>query len=217
MGKHTVVFGSPRRLNLQAVCRPTPVSSGRYWISGHPSIVINQSELRQPTWGANDTIAALEHKDRVPVLIDLWLESDDETLSVDPDLLFGSAPCLQFLQLVHIPFPGLSKPLTISPIPDTVFPRRWSRASPRCCAGNADVRLRSRILEFQCGERILGGPRRCPFTRQVACTSRSSTQIRHFTTRTVHRSHTNAHDTMKHKWYFSIRAFTRSRLTSTGA
>jgi hypothetical protein len=56
-----------------------------------------------------------------------------------------------------------------------------------------------RIFEFQWGERILGGPRgprrRYPFTRQVACNSHISTHIRHFTTRTAHRSHTNVHDT----------------------
>jgi hypothetical protein len=47
-----------------------------------------------------------------PVLTDLRLDSDDETLGtlIDPDLfLGGSAPCLRFLHLTYIPFPGLSK------------------------------------------------------------------------------------------------------------
>ncbi|KAI0279649.1 hypothetical protein BGY98DRAFT_1096028 [Russula aff. rugulosa BPL654] len=44
------------------------------------------------------------------VLTDLWLESDDETASVEPELfLGGSAPCLQSLQLIYITFPGLPK------------------------------------------------------------------------------------------------------------
>jgi hypothetical protein len=97
------------------------------------SIVINQSDkLWQPTWGTNDAIPTLEHNDRIPVLAGLWLESDDETVPVDPDLFLGGyAPCLRFLQLVPIPFPGLSKPLSPAThnIPHSA--RRWSRASPR--------------------------------------------------------------------------------------
>jgi hypothetical protein len=85
-----------------------------------------------PKWGLDNVAAVFEQNNRVcqiglsgvptsqmgeilaamhkpfPVLTDLWLESDDETVSVDPDLfLGGSAPCLRFLQLAYIPFPGL--------------------------------------------------------------------------------------------------------------
>jgi len=63
-----------------------------------------------PTPQMGEILAAM-HKP-FPVLKDLWLdsESDDETVSVDPDLfLGGSAPCLQFLHLAYIPFPGLPK------------------------------------------------------------------------------------------------------------
>jgi hypothetical protein len=69
--KHTVVFGSPRRLNLQVVCHPTPV---RKMLDIWPPlpIVINQSDkLWQSTWGTNNTIATLKHNDRIPVLTDL--------------------------------------------------------------------------------------------------------------------------------------------------
>jgi hypothetical protein len=64
-----------------------------------------------------EEILAAMHKS-FPVLTDLWLESKGEigeTLAtlVDPDLfLGGSAPCLRFIQLVHIPFPGLPKLLS---------------------------------------------------------------------------------------------------------
>jgi len=65
-----------------------------------------------PTSPMGEILAAM-HKP-FPVLEDLWLdsESDDETvlMSVDPDLfLGGSAPCLRFLHLSYIPFPGLPK------------------------------------------------------------------------------------------------------------
>ena len=81
----------------------------------------------------DNIIAVLEHSDRVcdislyfegldldklsaamqvpfPELTHLWLRSSDETVSALPDsFLGGSAPCLQYLQLKGIPFPGLPK------------------------------------------------------------------------------------------------------------
>jgi hypothetical protein len=86
------------------------------------------------TWGVVNVAAVLEQNNRIcqiglfdvptsqmevilaamhkpfPVLTDLRLESDDQTGSVDPgSFLGGSAPCLRYLQLDYIPFPGLPK------------------------------------------------------------------------------------------------------------
>ena len=56
-----------------------------------------------------EILATLMHKS-FPVLTELWLDSKDETASVDLDsFLGGSIPCLQILYLAHIPFPGLPK------------------------------------------------------------------------------------------------------------
>jgi hypothetical protein len=89
--------------------------------------VINQSDkIWQPTWGTNNTVATLKHNGRIPVLTDLWLESDDETVSVDPDLfLGGSAPRLPVGSnsnsgIIETLF---RRPLTISLVPDIFLAR----------------------------------------------------------------------------------------------
>jgi hypothetical protein len=94
-----------------------------------------------PTLEMKEILAAM-HKP-FPVLTHLDLGSDGDTpeTPVDPDLfLGGSAPCLRFLHLAFIAFPGLRKlllslpltlPIFVSPIPDTFHPRRSSHASPR--------------------------------------------------------------------------------------
>jgi hypothetical protein len=127
-----VVFESPLRLDLRISCHPTTPVREKLDIWPSFPIVINQSTKWQPTWGTDNTIAALEQNDRIckinlsdvpgpqmgeilaamhkpfPVLTDLRLISDDETVSVDFDLfLGGSAPCLRSLHLFHIPLPGL--------------------------------------------------------------------------------------------------------------
>jgi hypothetical protein len=91
--------------------------------------------------GTDDAIPTLEHNDRIPVLTDLpWLESDGETVSVDPDLfLGGSAPCLRFPRWFTFHFRDyrnlFRRPLTILISPFRIyFSRgdRWSRAYPGC-------------------------------------------------------------------------------------
>jgi hypothetical protein len=129
-----IVFESPLRLNLRIPCHPTTPVREKLGIWPSFRIVITQSTKWKPTWGTDNTIAALEHNDRIckinlsgvpgsqmgeilaamqkpfPVLTYLRLNSDDETVSLDPDLfLGGSVPCLRFLQLAHIPFRGSPK------------------------------------------------------------------------------------------------------------
>ena len=131
-----LVFASPRRLNLRLVCtRRKPV---RDMLGIWPTfpIVIDDQELgrhRRPRVDhVGNTIAALEHRDRVcqigleniplslfpilaatmqesfPALERLQLDSEDESPMLRPEsFLGGSAPRLRSLTLQNIPFPAL--------------------------------------------------------------------------------------------------------------
>ena len=128
----SVVFGSPRRLNLQLVC--TSETPARDTLDVWPSLPLLIRDSDHPTEGMDDFIAVLEHSNRVVKidlhnvndpdletvlaamrvpfleLTDLMLHSDDGMVSVLPDsFLGGSAPRLQILWLDRIPFPGLLK------------------------------------------------------------------------------------------------------------
>ena len=131
----TIVFGSPRCLNLQLHCNGrTPV---REMLDIWPPLPIVIWESGNEMWGNGNIIAALEHNDRIckidlfniprsqlenvlaaikkpfPALtrLDLGFKDEiDETVPVDPVwFLGGSAPSLQTLILYRIPFPGLPK------------------------------------------------------------------------------------------------------------
>ena len=129
-----VVFGSPRRLNLRLHCGPrTPV---REMLDIWPSLPISVFVYGHKTEDFDSTIAALEHKERIsefcmllaphtfplavlpmmqqpfPALRRLYLnfQPDDEAMPVVPNsFLGGSAPHLQEITLVDVPFPGLPK------------------------------------------------------------------------------------------------------------
>jgi hypothetical protein len=132
----SIVFGSPRRLNLRLVC--TAKMRLRDMLDIWPPLpLVIQSGLfhgNRPTGRADNIVAALERRDRVhrielrpinssswelflaamqepfPELTYLFLESHTETMLVIPDsLLGGSAPHLIHLALHNIPFPGLPK------------------------------------------------------------------------------------------------------------
>jgi len=131
-----VVFGSPRRLDLRLVCtRTTPVSRLldiwppfpiTVYLPNHFSVVDKN--------GVENIIAALECRDRIsiiliydirgpeleilftvvheslPVLTTLLLQSTDESVPVLPEtFLGGSAPRLQEIRLMGIPFPSFPK------------------------------------------------------------------------------------------------------------
>jgi hypothetical protein len=128
----TLVFRSPRRLNLRLVCTPeTPVKDTLDIWPALPLIVRGRMTLSS---GTDNIIAALERSSRVcqvyllnlavwqlekvlaamqvpfPELTDLRLFSDGETLPVTPDsFLDGSAPRLQYFESSGIPFLGLPK------------------------------------------------------------------------------------------------------------
>jgi len=133
-----VVFASPRGLDLRLVCtRTTPVSRLLdIWppfpitlFLDYPSSVVDKPEN-----GVENIIAALECRDRIsiihivdirgpeleklftvvheslPVLTTLLLQSTDESVPVLPEtFLGGSAPRLQDIRLMGIPFPSFPK------------------------------------------------------------------------------------------------------------
>jgi hypothetical protein len=126
-----VVFGSPRRLNLQLFCtHSTPV---REKIDAWPLLPILVSGFGYEECGADNIFAALEHNGRIrllnlidfpssqmekllvaiqqpfPALTSLRLRSSETVPVVPASFLGGSAPQLQTLTLESIPFPGLSK------------------------------------------------------------------------------------------------------------
>ena len=128
-----IVLDSPLCLKLQICCHPgIPVREKLDIWPALPVFLAQYDKDWQPTWGVANVAAALEQNNRIchialldvstsnmeeilaamhksfPILTELWLHSEDETASVDPDsFLGGSIPCLQILYLTHIPFPGL--------------------------------------------------------------------------------------------------------------
>ena len=130
----TVVFGSPRRLNLQLVCSSkTPARDTLdVWPALPLVVVINARGF--PVKSVDNIVAVLERSNRVrtisvigvfssdlekvlaamqvpfPELTYLELKPNDEMVTVIPDsFLGGSARRLQYLYFHDIPFPGLPK------------------------------------------------------------------------------------------------------------
>jgi hypothetical protein len=126
----TLVFQSPRRLNLRLVC--TPKSPAKDRLDVWPALPLIVEKHRGPSSGTDNIIAALGQGTRVctvymhlegwevkevlapmqasfPELTDLGLLTYDKTTAVIPDsFLGGSAPRLETFFLMGIPFPGLS-------------------------------------------------------------------------------------------------------------
>ena len=128
-----MVFGSPRRLNLQLLC--SAETPARDTLNIWPPLPLLIYADEPETSGVDNVVAALECSDRVreisisisrsqskqlwkgmrkplPELTFLKLESNNEhePVSILPDSLLGaSAPRLRSLFLEYIPFPGLPK------------------------------------------------------------------------------------------------------------
>jgi F-box-like len=130
----SVVFASPRRLDLQLYCTNTrPVKKLLdVWPPLPITIYARHPAGKLALWGATNLMAALKQQNRVrgayilgvpnsllkkfvsmkpfPALTSLLLSSNDEKAPVLPDsFLGGSAPRLQKLVLTSIPFPGIGK------------------------------------------------------------------------------------------------------------
>ena len=131
----SVVFGSPRRLNLRLVCAArTPARDTLDVWPALPLIIMGcPGRLEE----IDNVIAALEHSDRVrqisihsssyhfedvwatmqkpfPVLRHLLLSSSEAQIVLSDSLFNWSAPDLQTLRLDDIPFPSLPKLLSSS-------------------------------------------------------------------------------------------------------
>ena len=130
----SIVFGSPRRLNLRLLC--SAKTHAKDTLDIWPALPLIIRECTRLTEGVDNIVALLEHSDRVrqvnlvnlgipdlsdsqldkivaamqkpfPKLTDLRLESYGTVTVVPNSFLGGSAPRLQGLRLSNIPFPGV--------------------------------------------------------------------------------------------------------------
>jgi hypothetical protein len=125
----SVVFGSPRRLNLRLVCTANTLAKDTVDIWPALPLVIQDYSL---TGSVDNIVGLLERSDLVPRIsqISLWGELEDileamqvpfpelthlmlfhngQMAPVSDSFLGGSAPRLRSLQLDQIPYPGLPK------------------------------------------------------------------------------------------------------------
>ena len=185
----SVVFGSPRRLNLRLFCTPKrplnmldiwpalPVSVGFLVTGKRPRGMANiVAALKQhhrvreiELWGIRNSLmkklAAM--KKLFPELTSLKLSSKDASVPILPDsFLGGSIPRLHTLNLCGVPFPGLGKLV----LPNLVVLDLWSiprsgYISPEAMVNclSALTALKSFVLGFQSPQsRDSGGTRRPP-------------------------------------------------------
>ena len=130
----SLVFGSPRSLNLKLICTSrTPARDMLDLWPPLPLVILTNPFLyRYAIQNVDNIVAVLKHRNRVcrihimdmssshfktvlaamqepfPELTSLILWTDEKTMTVLPDMfLGGSAHRLRFLDLVGIPFPGL--------------------------------------------------------------------------------------------------------------
>ena len=178
----SVVFGSPRHLDLWLVC--TDRTRTRDRLDVWPTLPLIVQVRNEPILSVDNIIAALERRDRVchidvgasssnlemilaamqqpfPELTYLRLQSYNRTVAVIPDsLLGGFAPRPEYLGLDRILFPGLHKlPLSATHLRYLhLFNIQYSEyTSP-----NAIVTILSALTSLE--ELILGfeSPRSCP-------------------------------------------------------
>ena len=129
----SIVFGSPRRLNLRLVCSAkTPAKDTMdIW----PALPLIIRESTRPAEGVDNIVALLERNDRAhqivlgipdlpdsqldtilaamqrpfPKLTTLWIKSYGTVAGVPDSFLGGYTPRLERLSLNGIPYPGLPK------------------------------------------------------------------------------------------------------------
>jgi hypothetical protein len=183
-----VVLESPLRLNLRIRCPTKRVREKLDIWPDLPIVLVQNGEDFQQNGGVATVAAAFEQNNRIshislwcvptlemeeilaamhkpsPVLTHLDLGSDDDSLEtpLDPDLfLGGSAPCLRFLHLAYIPFPGLPKLLLSASHLTNLRFSRSGYISPEAIVSrfSALTRLETLVLEFGHPE---SDPRRPP-------------------------------------------------------
>jgi hypothetical protein len=170
----SVVFGSPRRLNLQLFCTArTPV---RQTLDVWPLLPIVITVYSVDKWNDGNILAALEHNDRIsklvifdipssetenalaalqqpfPALTYLQFQFETESAPVLPaSFLGGFALALQTLHLDRIPFPGLQKLLLTATHLTTLHLRRIPHSgyiSPEAMVSALSVLTRLEELEI---------------------------------------------------------------------
>ena len=126
-----LVFGSPRRLNLRLFCTPQTPAKDR--LDVWPTLPLIVRGIVKSVSAMDNVIAALGRSNCAcqvwlslmvgwqlekvlapmqvpfPELTYLYLHSYGETPVIPNSFLGGSAPCLRYLYLSSIPFPGLPK------------------------------------------------------------------------------------------------------------
>jgi hypothetical protein len=180
-----MIFGSPIRLNLRLRCTGrTPVKKSLNVWPQFPLAIdfYNDSEwpVDNPEGSLDNLVAASEHCDRVrqiditspadflweeivtemeeepfPALTYLYINSLDVVVPLPDTFLNGSAPCLQYLNLMSLSFPSLLRLLSstsnlkflcLGDIPD------FGYIPPETMAGclSALPKLESLVINFEC-------------------------------------------------------------------
>jgi hypothetical protein len=170
----SLVFLSPRRLNLRLFC--TPETPARNTLDVWPTLPLIIKGTVLSSTDSDNVIAALEQSNRIcqvklrglgrqevlaamqvtfPELTELLLVSRDDTMPVIPDsFLDGSAPRLRHFASCGIPFPGLPKLLLsttnlvylwLSDIPYSGYIPPEAMVAPLCALSS----LRTLSLEFR--------------------------------------------------------------------
>ena len=126
----SLVFGSPRRLDLKLCCTPNTPAKDRLDVWPNLPLMVVGTPSPFSSSDTDNVIAALGQSNRVrqvalngcrlrevlaamqvpfPELTDLYLWSEDGATVIPDSFLGGSAPLLESLELNSIPFPGLPK------------------------------------------------------------------------------------------------------------
>jgi hypothetical protein len=167
----SVVFGSPRRLNLRLVCTPrTQVLETLDIWPAFPLVVYCDSDHDYPISGIDNILAALKCRDRIckieiedneefpwekvlevmeepfQELTDLILASDDMVILPDA-FMGGSAPRLRLLQLDGILFPRLS--ILLSSATHLVHFRLYYLPHPGCIPPEVMVTYLSTLTSLE--------------------------------------------------------------------
>lgn len=170
----SVVFGSPRRLNLRLLCTPeTPV---RKTLAVWPCLPIFVQQRQYGLLGgdSDNIVAALEHNDRVceidlfdissshlekalaamhePFLALTRLEIRRKDDGIPPPVVLdsfmnGSAPRLRYLDLTRVPFPGL--PRLLSSTTHLVYLYLWKTPHSGYISPEAMIRCLSGLTRLE--------------------------------------------------------------------
>ena len=188
----SVVFGSPRRLNLRLLC--TPETQVRKTLDVWPYLPIFVQQRQYGLLGGDpdNIVAALEHNDRVceidlfdisssqleralaamqvpfPALTKLEVRRKDDGTTppvVLDSFMEGSAPRLRYLDLTRVPFPGL--PRLLSSATNLVYLYLWKTPHSGYISPEAIVRCLSPLTSLESLSLEFESPRSRPSDREL--------------------------------------------------